>query len=77
MEVTFIERKDDLYFVTFSPGFWGKLFGKPDAIKKYKQLTDKTYTHGDSAGVYIDQTGEVLGWTHDLTKQLDNFKRSW
>lgn len=80
MQVSKIEKIDNVFYVTMKPTLFEYIFKfKRTKIEEYKQLTDQKYSVESFShlGVYIDKSGAVLGPTNPLTTQLDNFKRAW
>ena len=50
-------------------------FGMEEKQEKYKRSVDYSYHYFPEIGVYVDQTGKVLGSRHKITIAIDNWLR--
>ena len=74
MRITNITNLGIKYTVTKEPNWFERLFGMKTKTEVYVEI-NSTYQHNSGATVFIDETGEVIGWTNKMTKILDNYKR--
>ena len=78
MKITKIEEIEhkNIFVVSKTPNFIGRLFGRKERQENYK-LTLLEYHFFPGMGVYIDQTGKILGPMHKMTAILDNYQRAF
>ena len=76
MKIIDIERTNDIFTVTTRPNLIFRFFGETDKIKHYKDIKEK-YKHHNNANVYVNQKGEIMGWSNEITIALDNWRRKF
>ena len=71
-----IEKEGQIYTVTTIPNPIRTWLGEEPTVRKYKELVDQTYKNSPNVLVFLDDTGDVIGPFHEITKILQNHKRS-
>ena len=71
-----IKKEGQIYTVTNIPNAIRTWLGEKPTVRKYKELVDQTYKNAPNVLVFLDDTGDLIGPFHEITKILENFKRS-
>ena len=76
MKITKIEQQGNIFTVTKPPNLLQRIFGLKTKVEKYKD-TGSTYHYFDNIRVYVNQKGQVLGFSHKITKAIEDWRRSF
>ena len=76
MKITKIEQQENIFTVTKSPNMLQRIFGLKTKVEKYKD-TGNTYRYFDNIRAYVNQKGQVLGFSHKITTAIEDWRRSF
>jgi hypothetical protein len=77
MEITKIEKKEDIYFLTKKPNLFEKIFfGQKETVEKYKD-TGEVFKYFPSLKAFRRSDGKIASWKSKECEALNNFYNSF
>jgi hypothetical protein len=76
MNITKIEKKDGLYFVTKTPNFIERYLGIVETTDRFKDSGD-VFHHFPHIKVFYQSNGKVLSWDSEMCNILNEYVNSF